>query len=447
MKRKLLFFVLIVGVFLFVGCSKENNQPNGNTQLKEREFDLSSVDISKVKLSFSEKYNYFNNEMTDFAAVLVNSLKKNEMNIKSNSYCKKGEVYVSECYKVVLNNDDTIYIASPSEHNFFNIIIRGKLTDKSNIVKIIDNILKLYNPEYNNDSLNDEINNNLITNKNENLVGEISYIISHLKCVWTQNDDTGIFEIDISPNPYESNKEYLESDKYKEEYTERFSSKVETILEDKLTSYHTINKYEVNKDTKKVDVYVKYEKSELTKSVCASDAQYYSENIDGEGLINFIEYECINKKGTFYYVRIFNFDNLNKDNMEDNTKYYNSKHSEEKTSVKKLEDNEKKEREKEYECNNALEKAESYSSLLHMSKAKIYDQLVSKYGEGFSKEAAKCAVDQLDVDWKENALEKAKSYRDTLHMSKSRIYDQLISSYGEKFTKAEAKYAIDHLYD
>lgn len=34
-----------------------------------------------------------------------------------------------------------------------------------------------------------------------------------------------------------------------------------------------------------------------------------------------------------------------------------------------------------------------------------------------------------------------------MNMSKSAIYDQLISSYGEKFTKEEAQYAIDHLDD
>jgi hypothetical protein len=30
-------------------------------------------------------------------------------------------------------------------------------------------------------------------------------------------------------------------------------------------------------------------------------------------------------------------------------------------------------------------------------------------------------------------------------MSKDEIYDQLISEYGDQFTKEEAKYAIEHL--
>jgi hypothetical protein len=82
-----------------------------------------------------------------------------------------------------------------------------------------------------------------------------------------------------------------------------------------------------------------------------------------------------------------------------------------------------------------------------MSKQGIYDQLTSEYGEGFDKEAAQYAIDNIECDWNANALAKAKSYRDKMSMSKNRIYDQLTSQYGEKFTKEEAQYAIDHLDD
>ena len=99
------------------------------------------------------------------------------------------------------------------------------------------------------------------------------------------------------------------------------------------------------------------------------------------------------------------------------------------------------------EQKNALRKAESYAKTMHMSKQGIYDQLTSEYGEGFDKEAAQYAIDNIEWDWNANALAKAKSYRDTMSMSKNRIYDQLTSQYGEKFTKEEAQYAIDHLDD
>lgn len=94
---------------------------------------------------------------------------------------------------------------------------------------------------------------------------------------------------------------------------------------------------------------------------------------------------------------------------------------------------------------NALAKAESYSTIMHMSKAKIYEQLISEYGEGFTKSAAQYAMENLVADWNANALAKAKSYQSTMNMSKKRIYEQLISEYGEQFTKEQAQYAIDHL--
>ena len=97
------------------------------------------------------------------------------------------------------------------------------------------------------------------------------------------------------------------------------------------------------------------------------------------------------------------------------------------------------------EYKSALIKAESYAENMHMSKAAIYDQLVSEYGEQFSEDAARYAVNNLDVDWKANALATAENYQTNLAMSPKAIYDQLISEYGEKFTPEEAQYAIDHL--
>ena len=96
---------------------------------------------------------------------------------------------------------------------------------------------------------------------------------------------------------------------------------------------------------------------------------------------------------------------------------------------------------------NALKKAELYSDSMYMSKKAIYNQLVSKYGEGFSKEEAQYAIDNIVADWNRNALEKAKVYQESMSMSKNNIYQQLISAYGENFTKEEAQYAIDHLED
>lgn len=95
---------------------------------------------------------------------------------------------------------------------------------------------------------------------------------------------------------------------------------------------------------------------------------------------------------------------------------------------------------------NALIKAEMYSKEMYMSKKSIYEQLVSEYGEGFTKDAAQYAIDNLKADYNKNALQKAKTYLNEMHMSKNAIYEQLTSEYGEKFTVSEAKYAVDNLY-
>ncbi|GAA3626606.1 hypothetical protein GCM10022297_01470 [Lactobacillus hamsteri] len=97
------------------------------------------------------------------------------------------------------------------------------------------------------------------------------------------------------------------------------------------------------------------------------------------------------------------------------------------------------------EYENALVKAQSYSDNMFMSKQKIYHQLTSQYGEGFSKKAAKYAIDHVKADWNKNALKKAESYQKDQHLSKERIRHQLTSAYGEQFTEAQADYAISHL--
>lgn len=97
------------------------------------------------------------------------------------------------------------------------------------------------------------------------------------------------------------------------------------------------------------------------------------------------------------------------------------------------------------EYKSALKKAQTYSDMMHMSKQGIYDQLTSEYGEDFSKEAARYAIDNLEADFKQNALEKARTYQESMAMSPNAIKEQLTSEYGEKFTKEEAEYAIEHL--
>lgn len=97
------------------------------------------------------------------------------------------------------------------------------------------------------------------------------------------------------------------------------------------------------------------------------------------------------------------------------------------------------------EYKNALSKAQIYSDVMHMSRLAIFDQLVSEYGEGFPREAAQYAIDNLVADYNQNALEKAKVYYYQMSMSKDAVRDQLVSAYGERFTESEADYAIENL--
>lgn len=93
----------------------------------------------------------------------------------------------------------------------------------------------------------------------------------------------------------------------------------------------------------------------------------------------------------------------------------------------------------------ALKRADMYANKMHMSKAAVYEQLISEYGEKFTEEEAKYAIENVKANWKENALYKARTYADKMYMSDSAIYEQLISEHGEKFTEEEAKYAIENL--
>ncbi|WP_423364307.1 Ltp family lipoprotein [Mycoplasma sp. P36-A1] len=99
------------------------------------------------------------------------------------------------------------------------------------------------------------------------------------------------------------------------------------------------------------------------------------------------------------------------------------------------------------EFKNALDSADTYANRMNMSKKRIYDQLVSKHGGNFPKDAAQYAIDNVDADWNANALASAETYYTKMNMSKTRVYNQLISQYGGRFTKKQAKFAIDNLED
>ncbi len=88
---------------------------------------------------------------------------------------------------------------------------------------------------------------------------------------------------------------------------------------------------------------------------------------------------------------------------------------------------------------NAKQAAIDYLNYTAFSKEGLYDQLIY---EKYPDDAARYAVDNVDVDWKSQALAMAKDYLDYSSFSDSGLYEQLIY---EKFTSEEAQYAIDNL--
>lgn len=130
---------------------------------------------------------------------------------------------------------------------------------------------------------------------------------------------------------------------------------------------------------------------------------------------------------------------------EDVKKSTSEKETSKSTEKQPVKPVEKKEPEVPIEYKSALTKAEQYAKTMAMSKQGIYDQLVSEYGEKFSPEAAKYAIDNVKADWNANALKKAETYQKEMAMSPESIRDQLVSEYGEKFTAEEAQYAINNL--
>lgn len=98
------------------------------------------------------------------------------------------------------------------------------------------------------------------------------------------------------------------------------------------------------------------------------------------------------------------------------------------------------------EFDNALRAAYQYVDIMAFSYDGLYDQLTSEHGEGYTPEAARYAVDNVDVDWNAEAVEAAEGYLEIMPMSRSELLQQLTSEYGEGFTPEQAEYAVNAVY-
>ncbi len=88
---------------------------------------------------------------------------------------------------------------------------------------------------------------------------------------------------------------------------------------------------------------------------------------------------------------------------------------------------------------NALREAESYLEYAAFSKQGLIEQLEF---EGFSKEDATFAVENIETNWKEQAVKQGKSYLEYMAFSKQGLIEQLEF---EGFSKEQATYAVDKI--
>ncbi len=96
---------------------------------------------------------------------------------------------------------------------------------------------------------------------------------------------------------------------------------------------------------------------------------------------------------------------------------------------------------------NAISAAENYLDFMPFSKKGLIQQLSSDAGDGYPKDVAETAVAHIesDVDWNEQAVKSAENYQDIMPMSRAELIQQLSSDAGEGFTKEQAEHAADEL--
>lgn len=96
---------------------------------------------------------------------------------------------------------------------------------------------------------------------------------------------------------------------------------------------------------------------------------------------------------------------------------------------------------------NAISAAENYLDFMPFSKKGLIQQLSSDAGDGYPKDVAETAVEHIesDVDWNEQAVKSAENYQDIMPMSRSELIQQLSSDAGEGFTKEQAEHAADEV--
>ncbi len=99
------------------------------------------------------------------------------------------------------------------------------------------------------------------------------------------------------------------------------------------------------------------------------------------------------------------------------------------------------------EQENAVQAARDYLDFMAFSKEGLIDQLSSEAGDGYPEDVARFAVEHIEseVDWNEQAVKSAESYLELMPFSRAELIDQLSSDAGDGFTREQAEYAADQV--
>lgn len=92
---------------------------------------------------------------------------------------------------------------------------------------------------------------------------------------------------------------------------------------------------------------------------------------------------------------------------------------------------------------NAVRSASNYLSIMPFSKEGLIEQLSSVAGDGYDRNDAEIAVNNLIVDWNEQAAKAGENYLDMMGFSCKGLIEQLSSRAGDKYTKSQAKYGAE----
>ena len=165
--------------------------------------------LDSINLNLSDDYTYFDNTMEDFAFVLVNDLKNNNINVVSELEYSGNNWSDKYRYDIKLANGDYIYLSGKKENSFEKIIYHGNIEYIDRATLFMQTVARLYDRRFDNQLIVDDINNSFLSSENLLKVKGDSYVYSHLKFDWARPLSNEYYEMIFSVVPEENQEQYL----------------------------------------------------------------------------------------------------------------------------------------------------------------------------------------------------------------------------------------------